>query len=158
MFEGDHISPARYDTDARVVSIFSFSKSYAMTGWRVGYVVCSQPIATAMEKQQELGVSCAPSISQKAAEAALGMDSQHIAAMVKQYRRRRDLAMDILKKHNLFFYTPHGAFYVLVDISSTGMDSDTFVIQPVRAACKERLCQPSLMKYSMSTPASAPSW
>ena len=126
VFEGDHISPARYDTDARVVSIFSFSKSYAMTGWRVGYVVCSQPIATAMEKQQELGVSCAPSISQKAAEAALGMDSQHIAAMVKQYRRRRDLAMDILKKHNLFFYTPHGAFYVLVDISSTGMDSDTF--------------------------------
>jgi aspartate aminotransferase/aminotransferase len=126
VFEGQHISPARYDHDERVISIFSFSKSYAMTGWRIGYVVCSKPIATAMEKQQELGVSCAPSISQKAAEAALSLDRQHIRTMVEQYRSRRNLAVDLLKKHNLFFYTPQGAFYVLVDISSTGMDSDAF--------------------------------
>jgi aspartate/methionine/tyrosine aminotransferase len=46
--------------------------------------------------------------------------------MVEQYRRRRDLAMDILKKHGLFSYLPQGAFYVLVDITSTGMDSDAF--------------------------------
>jgi aspartate aminotransferase/aminotransferase len=45
---------------------------------------------------------------------------------VEQYRRRRDLAMKILKKHNLFTYVPQGAFYVLIDISSSGMDSDTF--------------------------------
>ena len=126
LFEGSHVSPAQYDEDGGVVSIFSFSKSYAMTGWRLGYVVSSEPIANALEKQQELGVSCAPSISQKAAEAALALDHQHIDAMLEQYRRRRDLAMDILKKNNLFTYTPQGAFYVLIDISSTGMDSDTF--------------------------------
>jgi len=126
LFEGSHVSPAQYDEDGGVVSIFSFSKSYAMTGWRLGYVVSSEPIANALEKQQELGVSCAPSISQKAAQAALALDHQHIDAMVEQYRRRRDLAMDILKKNNLFTYTPQGAFYVLIDISSTGMDSDTF--------------------------------
>jgi len=126
LFEGTHISPAQYDKDGNVVSIFSFSKSYAMTGWRVGYVVCSEPIARSLEKQQELCVSCAPSISQKAAEAALEMNHQYIDAMVEHYRRRRDLAVDILKKHSLYSYTPHGAFYVLVDISTTEMDSDTF--------------------------------
>jgi aspartate aminotransferase/aminotransferase len=126
VFDGNHFSPARYDTDGRVVSIFSFSKSYAMTGWRVGYVVSNELISKALEKQQELCVSCAPSISQIAAEAALGAGHQHINTMVEQYRRRRDIAMNILKKHGLYSYTPQGAFYVLIDISSTGMDSDTF--------------------------------
>ena len=126
LFEGRHVSPAQYDKDGRVVSTFSFSKSYSMTGWRLAYVVSNEPIAIALEKQQELCVSCAPSISQKAAEAALDLDHQHIDVMVEQYRRRRDLAMNILKKHNLFTYTPQGAFYVLIDISSSGMDSDTF--------------------------------
>lgn len=126
VFDSNHFSPARYDTDGRVVSIFSFSKSYAMTGWRVGYVVSNELISKALEKQQELCVSCAPSISQKAAEAALEVAHQYISMMVERYRRRRDIAMDILKKHGLYSYTPQGAFYVLIDISSTGMDSDTF--------------------------------
>jgi aspartate/methionine/tyrosine aminotransferase len=56
----------------------------------------------------------------------LELDRQSIDKMVEQYRQRRDLAMDILKKHGLFFYTPAGAFYVLIDISATGMDSDAF--------------------------------
>jgi aspartate aminotransferase/aminotransferase len=126
VFDGDHVSPARYDTDGRVVSIFSFSKSYAMTGWRVGYVVSNEIISKALEKQQELCASCASSISQKAAEAALEMGHQPIDTMVEQYRRRRDMAMDTLKKYGLYSYTPQGAFYVLIDVSSTGMDSDTF--------------------------------
>lgn len=126
VFDGSHFSPAQYDTDGRVVSIFSFSKSYAMTGWRVGYVVSNETISEALEKQQELYVSCASSISQKAAEAALEIGHQHINTMVEQYRRRRDIAMGILKKHGLYSYTPQGAFYVLIDISSTGMSSDTF--------------------------------
>ena len=126
VFEGRHISPARFDIDGNVISIFSFSKSYAMTGWRVGYVVSSESIAKVLEKQQELCVSCAPSISQKAAEAALELDHLHIGQMVKQYGKRCNLAAEVLKKHNLFSYNPQGAFYILVDISSTGMDSDTF--------------------------------
>jgi aspartate aminotransferase/aminotransferase len=126
VFDGNHFSPAQYDTDGRVISIFSFSKSYAMTGWRVGYVVSNELISEILEKQQELCVSCAPSISQKAAEAALEVAHQYIDKMVEQYRRRRDLAMAILKKQGLFSYIPQGAFYVLIDISSTGMDSDSF--------------------------------
>jgi aspartate/methionine/tyrosine aminotransferase len=126
LFEGRHFSPAKYDEEGRVISLFSFSKSYAMTGWRVGYVVANDSIAEALEKQQELCVSCAPSISQKAAEAALEHGNPYIRDMVEQYRRRRDLALGILKKHNLFSYTPHGAFYVLVDISRTEMESNVF--------------------------------
>ena len=126
LFEGSHVSPGRYDEEGRVISLFSFSKSYAMTGWRVGYVVANAAIAEALEKQQELCVSCAPSISQKAAEAALEHGNPYIRDMVEQYRRRRDLALNILRKHNLFSYTPHGAFYVLVDISGTGMESNAF--------------------------------
>ena len=126
VFEGRHISPARFDNGGNVISIFSVSKSYSMTGWRLGYVVSSEPIARALEKQQELCVSCAPSISQKAAEAALSLDHGYINEMVEQYRTRRDIALKILKRHDLFRYTPQGAFYLLIDISATGLDSNTF--------------------------------
>lgn len=126
VFDGRHFSPASYNPDGRVVSIFSFSKSYAMTGWRVGYVVSNELISKALEKQQELCASCAPSISQKAAEAALTLPYQYIDTMVVQYRRRRDMAIHTLKKHGLYSYTPQGAFYVLIDITSTGLDSNTF--------------------------------
>ncbi len=129
VFEGRHHSPARHDQEGRVISVFSFSKSYAMTGWRVGYVVAAKPIAKALEKQQELCVSCAPSISQKAAEAALEYGGPYIAPMVEGYRRRRDLALGILEQHGLRSYTPRGAFYVLVDILGTGLDADTFADQ-----------------------------
>ena len=126
VFEGRHISPGKYDDDGRVISVFTFSKSFAMTGWRLGYVVAGEPIARALEKQQELYVSCAPSISQIAAEAALNDGRPYIGPMVDEYRRRRDIAIHILKQNNLYAYTPHGAFYVLVDITNTEMDSDEF--------------------------------
>jgi aspartate/methionine/tyrosine aminotransferase len=126
IFEGKHISPGRFDSDGRVVSLFSFSKSYAMTGWRVGYVVASETIAKVLEKQQEFYSSCAPSISQKAAEAALRNSDRCIKEMVETYRGSRDTVIDILKKHGLFSYTPRGAFYILINVTSTGMNSDAF--------------------------------
>ncbi len=126
IFEGKHVSPGRFDGDGRVVSLYSFSKSYAMTGWRVGYVVASDTIAKVLEKQQEFYASCAPSISQKAAEAALKNPDTCIREMVEAYRGSRDLVIDILRKHGLFSYTPRGAFYILINLTRTGMNSDTF--------------------------------
>ncbi len=126
IFEGKHISPGRFDTDGRVVSLFSFSKSYAMTGWRVGYVVASDTIARVLEKQQEFYSSCAPSVSQKAAEVALRNSDRCIKEMVEAYRGSRDLVIDILRKHGLFSYRPRGAFYILINVTSTGMNSDVF--------------------------------
>ena len=126
IFEGKHVSVGRFDTEGRVMSLFSFSKSYSMTGWRVGYVVASDEIGEVLEKQQEFYASCAPSISQKAAEAALNNPNDCIKEMVEAYRRRRDIVIDILKKHQLFSYTPRGAFYILINITKTGMDADGF--------------------------------
>jgi aspartate aminotransferase/aminotransferase len=126
VFEGKHVSVGRFDTEGRVMSLFSFSKSYSMTGWRIGYVVASDEISETLEKQQEFYASCAPSISQKAAEAALKNPDSCIKEMVEAYHRRRDIVIDILKKHELFSYTPRGAFYILINITKTGMDADTF--------------------------------
>lgn len=126
VFEGEHVSAAPFDEEGRVVSVFGFSKSYAMTGWRLGYAVAADPIAMIITKMQEPFVSCASAISQKAAETALRAPQDAVQAMCNAYRRRRDAAVRILKEHDLFVYSPRGAFYLLVDISGCGKDSYTF--------------------------------
>jgi len=126
LFEGEHISLASLEAEGRVISLFSFSKSYAMTGWRVAYVVASGPIAGIVAKMQEPFVACAPAVSQKAAEAALSGPQECVQKMCAAYRRRRNLALDLLRQHGLYRYTPQGAFYLMVDIRAAGMDSYTF--------------------------------
>ena len=121
-----HVSPASFDEDGRVLSIFSFSKTYAMTGWRVGYAVVPPEIAAIFIKLQEATVACASSVSQKAAEVALIGPQDCVEAMVNTYRQRRDRALAILRRHGLPTYTPQGAFYLLVDISRCGQGSDHF--------------------------------
>lgn len=126
VFERPHISPTAFDQDGRVISVFSFSKTYSMTGWRLGYVVAPDEVAEEIQKLQEPSVSCAPSISQKAAEAALVGPQDCVEMMRQIYQRRRDIVVESLKDHDLFTYNPQGAFYVLVDISRSGLDSRSF--------------------------------
>jgi aspartate/methionine/tyrosine aminotransferase len=126
VFDARHVSPASLGASGRVISIFSFSKTYAMTGWRVGYVVAAAEIAFVVSKLQEATVACTSSISQKAAEAALSGSQDCVSAMVTAYRSRRDLALAILRKNQLYSYVPEGAFYLLVDISRYTNDSDRF--------------------------------
>lgn len=128
IYEGEHISPSTFDQDGRVVSVFSFSKTYAMTGWRIGYVVAPNEVSEQIQKLQEPYVSCAPSISQKAAEAALEGPQDCVEEMRMAYQRRRNLVVDILKDYGWHTYTPQGAFYVLVDVSQAGMDSRSFAL------------------------------
>ena len=125
-FDREHVSPAIFDTEGRVLSIFSFSKVYAMTGWRVGYVVAPQEISRLITELQEPYVSCASAISQKAAEAALKGPQHCLRVMADSYRKRRDIAVEILKKNDLFVYSPQGTLYMLIDISSSGVDSYSF--------------------------------
>ena len=129
VFEGEHVSPATFDRDGRVLSVFGFSKSYAMTGWRVGYVMAPQSIAAEIIKLQEAYVSSAPSVSQKAAEAALTGPQDCVWRMAEAYRRRRDAVCDCLREHGLFDYEPTGAFYILIDISRTGLTSREFCLE-----------------------------
>jgi len=123
VYEGEHAPAARFDRDGRVVSVFSFSKSYAMTGWRLGYALASHEIAGMMARLAEPFVSCPSSVSQKAGEAALAGLQDPVARMRESYRRRRDAVVEILQPEGLLAAVPRGAFYALVDLSRVSMDS-----------------------------------
>lgn len=126
VFEGKHVSPAKWDEDGRVISIFTVSKTYSMTGWRVGYAVAAPEIINSMVKIQEPIVSCVNTVAQHAAIAALRGPQDCVHEMLGHYRRRRDLAVELADELGLRISYPHGAFYVLVDISEQARDSLTF--------------------------------
>jgi len=126
IFEGKHISPLQLAPDERIISIFSFSKTYAMTGWRIGYIIVHPNLGSQYIKLQEMLIACPPSISQKAAEAALQGPQDCVEEMVQAYRRGRDAALEILEEHGIRSYRPQGAFYMLLDISSSGLKSMDF--------------------------------
>jgi aspartate aminotransferase len=116
---------AHADPD-RVVSCFTFSKTYAMTGWRLGYATAHPAVLDSMIKVTESSASGTTTMVQKAAEAALDGPQDCVTEMVGAYRRRRDLAVDLLREAGLLAVVPEGAFYVLADISSTGLDALAF--------------------------------
>jgi len=130
IFEGEHISPAKFAPDERVISVYCVSKAYAMTGWRIGYILSTYgELTRLLTLVQEPLVSCAVSVSQKAAEAALTGPQDCVREMVDAYRRRRDAALKVMQDYGLKTYTPHGAFYMLANISKAGMDSFDFALK-----------------------------
>lgn len=118
LFEGEHISPARFDPDRRVISLFSCSKTYAMTGWRVGYAAVPEPAIEIVAKMQQpvLGNIC--SVAQKAAEAALNGPQECVGEMREYYRSRRDEAVAMLQHSGFPVWRPAGAFYIMVDVGA----------------------------------------
>jgi aspartate/methionine/tyrosine aminotransferase len=124
VYEGNHVSAGRFDSSGRVIVVSGFSKTYAMTGWRLGYAVANPDIAKLIAKLAEPLVSCASSVSQKAAEAALALDGSAVDSMRQAYRGRRDAAVAILEQAGLLASYPSGAFYALVDLRSSGLGSD----------------------------------
>ena len=132
VFGCEHISIKSLDTDERVLSIHGFSKSHAMTGWRLGFVVAPAAISEVITKLQESLVSCASSISQRAAVAALNGSYDAVYAMRAAYRARRDIALDILHKYGLYEYTPNGAFYLMLNVGGLGDNSSEIAKQLLR--------------------------
>ena len=126
VYEGEHISPAIWDTEGRVLTIFTLSKTYSMTGWRVGWTVASKEIVSAMSMCQEPVVSCINTVAQYAAIAALEGPQDCVVDMVADYRHRRDLAVETAKKLGLDIYYPHGAFYLLINIKESDLTSVPF--------------------------------
>lgn len=103
----------------RTVTINGFSKAYAMTGWRLGYLAAPAPVADAVAKIQGQLTSAPSSISQKAGVAALEMDQEPVDEMVAAFRRRRDVVVDRLSAiDGLRCPTPEGAFYVYPEVSA----------------------------------------
>ena len=120
ILEGETVSLATLGGRDRIITVFTFSKTYAMTGWRIGYVVTSPEMAAIIGKLQEPVVASASSLSQKGAEAALLGPQTVVGQMVDSYRERRDLAMELLDGEGIGYVRPRGAFYLMVDTSPAG--------------------------------------
>ncbi|MBC6697971.1 pyridoxal phosphate-dependent aminotransferase [Hymenobacter puniceus] len=119
-FVGEHVSIAQFEAiKDRVITVNGFSKGYAMTGWRVGYLAANKEIASACEKMQSQITSGTCSIAQRAALAALLGGRSSADEMVAAYRRRRDLVLALCQEIPGFRTpTPSGAFYVFPDVSN----------------------------------------
>ncbi len=127
VFEGDHVSALRNEGRDRLIVISGASKSYAMTGWRIGWMIARPELVDAAAKLVEPVTSCPAAVSQAAAEAAIRGPQDCVAEMKQAYKRRARLAVDILKPAGLLMAEPAGAFYAMVDISASGLRSDAFV-------------------------------
>lgn len=125
IFEGEATTAAAFDPE-RVIGVYSFSKTYSMTGWRVGYAVAPTPIAALMARVCEPNVACAAEPNQWAALAALTGPQEIVGVMRDAYQRRRDLVCEVLRQHGLLQYVPAGAFYIMIDIGQAQMDSYDF--------------------------------
>jgi aspartate/methionine/tyrosine aminotransferase len=124
-----HVSAAALLPGAPVVSVYSFSKVYAMTGWRIGYCVAPPHLAALLRTLQEPQVSCPSAISQKAAEAALRGPHDEIEAMRAAYRMRRDRAVDVAAEFGLDVFRTQGTFYMLVNVSASGLSPHEFTLR-----------------------------
>ena len=135
VYEAKHFSLAAHsDLKNHIITVFSFSKTYAMTGWRIGYAVSHPNIIKAMGSVSMYANACRNSFVQKAAVAALDGSQDCVETMVREYRRRRDLIIDRLKEMDAFSVTkPLGAFYVYPRIL-LNIDSPDFVNQLIEKA------------------------
>lgn len=115
-FGRPHVSPGRFDRDGRVLSAFSFSKTYAMTGLRVGYLVAAQEVAIQAAKLQEPMIACVNAPAQAAALAALRGPQDAVVTMRDTYQQRRDVAVAQLDAQRMRYITPEGAFYLWIDV------------------------------------------
>jgi aspartate aminotransferase len=126
-FNEPPLSLQPFDEEERVISVFSFSKTYAMTGWRVGYLTGPSAIVNHVLRAQEPISSCVNSIAQKAALAAITGDQTCVADMRSAYAKRAKLVTSIFDKQGVQYARPTGAFYTMVDITASGMSDIDFV-------------------------------
>ena len=123
----DHVSIASIDgMYERTIVINGFSKSYAMTGWRLGYVLGPVEVVTQMTKLHQYGIMSAPTTAQYAAIEALRNGDSDIEEMRNEYDMRRRFVVGSLNKMGLTCFNPEGAFYCFPCIKSTGLSSEEF--------------------------------
>jgi aspartate aminotransferase len=124
VYDGEHFSIASLEgMFERTISTFTFSKSYAMTGWRLGYAVASEPWMTGLKKTTLYSSNGVSTPTQWAGLAALQLDQYLLDQHTQEYRRRRDLMLAGLNELGLPCETPAGAFYAFPDVSRISSDS-----------------------------------
>lgn len=126
-YEGNHVSIASFpEVKDQTIVINGFSKSYAMTGWRLGYVCGHPTLINQMKKIHQYAIMSSPTTAQYAAIEALKNGDDSVEKMVKEYNRRRRVLVNGFRKLGLDCFEPLGAFYVFPCIKSTGLTSDEF--------------------------------
>ena len=110
----------------RTVVVSGFSKAYAMTGWRLGYICAPAPLARQMLKIHQYAIMCAPTTAQLAAITALRDCDEDVAAMTAEYDRRRRLIYNGLQDIGIESFEPEGAFYIYPNIGKFGLTSEAF--------------------------------
>ncbi|MDQ2747768.1 MAG: aminotransferase class I/II-fold pyridoxal phosphate-dependent enzyme [Acidobacteriota bacterium] len=118
--------PALPNAKERTILLGGFSKDYAMTGWRVGYVCANSELLAAFSKIHQYAVMSAPTISQFAALAALRIGEPFVLEMQAEYNRRRKLIIKTLNEIGLKCFEPKGAFYAFPSVEKTGLTGDEF--------------------------------
>jgi aminotransferase len=126
-YKGDHVSIVNIPgMQERTILINGFSKSYAMTGWRLGYACGPEAIIQQMVKIHQFAIMCAPTTSQYAAVEALKNGDEDVKQMREAYNQRRRYLMHAFRQMGLECFEPYGAFYVFPCIKEFGMTSDEF--------------------------------
>lgn len=137
-YEGRHVSITELDgMKERTILVNGFSKAFAMTGWRLGYVAAPAPIIKQMLKIHQYAIMCSPTVSQYAAIEAMTSCEGEVVKMVNEYNIRRRWLVNALNEIGLTCFEPKGAFYVFPSIKSTGLTSQKF-------------CEELLYKYNVA--------
>lgn len=122
-----HVSIAQLEgMQEKTILVGGFSKSFAMTGWRLGYAMAPEPILKQMLKIHQFAIMSSPTTSQYAAIKAMGDYEGYIAPMREEYDRRRRLIVEGFNRLGLTCFQPEGAFYIFPSIKKTGLTSEEF--------------------------------
>lgn len=120
-----HVPMATVDGMAdRTITINSLSKTFAVTGWRVGWAIAPASVAGAIRKVHDFLTVGAPAPLQEAGAAALGLPESHYVELAREYQRRRNLLLEILERLEFVCYKPSGAYYIMTDIGTFGFSDD----------------------------------
>ena len=138
--DAQHISIARLDgMRERTITINGLSKSYSVTGWRVGWAVAPPAITNAIRKVHDFLTVGAPAPLQEAGAAVLSLPASYYHDLAERYRRRRDHLIPALEKSGFRCYRPRGAYYVMTDISSFNFPNDVefagYLVKEIGIAC-----------------------
>lgn len=129
-YDGEFSSLANFDeVKDQIIIISGFSKAYAMTGWRLGYVLANETFTQAMNKIHQYIIMSAPTAAQYGAIDALRNGDIHVAEMRESYMTRRNFITKGFNRIGLPTHLPQGAFYIFPDIRGTGLTSDEFCVK-----------------------------
>jgi aminotransferase len=126
-YEGSHVAVASHpELRERTITMNGFSKAYAMTGWRIGYLCAPKPVCELALKIHQYVMLCAPIMGQMAGIEALRNGEEEKNAMVREYRHRRNFFVEGLNRIGLPCHLPRGAFYAFPSVAGTGLSDQEF--------------------------------